>query len=185
MRGTPFLDRVRALQWIIAASKGAVRTEGTKTMQQKSSSSESESSSKASRTNSSGSIQSVGTETAETGSRGKTYVADEVVTTIASIAAEQVDGVHRLGDTGIKGMIGRIGRNSGVGSEVGMKQAAISLDVVIEYGYRLGEVATELRQRVIEAVEHMADREVVAVDINIVDVYVPEQPIQRASRILE
>lgn len=117
--------------------------------------------------------------------RGKTYVADEVVTTIASIAAEQVEGVYRLGVTGLKGVIGRIGRNSGVGSEVGMRQAAISLDVVIEYGFRIGEVASELRERVIEAVEHMADREVVAVDINIVDVYVPDQAPQRTSRVLE
>ena len=116
---------------------------------------------------------------------GKTYVADEVVATIASIAAEQVAGVHRLGDTGFKGIFGRMGRNTGVGSEVGMKQAAISLDVVIEYGYRLNEVAAELRERVIEAVQYMADREVIAVDINIVDVHVPGEVQPRSSRVLE
>lgn len=134
---------------------------------------------------SSSNMQVATTSLAEPGARGKTHVADDVVATIASIAAEQVDGVHRLGDTGLKGVIGRIGRNSGVGSEVGMKQAAISLDVVIEYGYRLGEVASELRERVIEAVEHMADREVVAVDIHIVDVHVPETQQQKTTRILE
>lgn len=115
--------------------------------------------------------------------RGKTYVSDEVVATIASIAAEQVEGVHRLGETGLRGMIGRMGRHSGVNSEVGMKQAAIDLDIVIEYGYQIATVASDLRERVIEAVQYMADREVVAVDIHVVDIYVPGQPQPRGRNL--
>ncbi len=115
--------------------------------------------------------------------RGKTFIADEVVATIASIAADQVEGVHKLGETGFRGIIGRMGRNTGVDSEVGMKQAAINLDIVIEYGYQISVVASELRERVIEAVQYMADREVVAVDIHVVDIHVPGQPQQRGRNL--
>jgi len=121
---------------------------------------------------------------AEIPDRGKTTVSDEVITTIAQIAAKQVDGVYRLGTTGLRGMFGRIGSHPGVDSEVGMKQAAITFDVVIEFGYPLDQVAAEIRRRVISAIEHMAHREVVAVDVNFVDVYVPKAE-NRQGRALE
>jgi len=121
---------------------------------------------------------------AEIPDRGKTLVSDEVITTIAQIAAQQVEGVHRLGTTGLRGMFGRIGSHPGVDSEVGMKQAAITFDVVVEFGYRLDQVAREIRQRVISSIEHMAHREVVAVDVNFVDVFVPKTE-NRPGRMLE
>ena len=113
---------------------------------------------------------------------GKTHIADDVVTTNARVAAEQVPGVYKLGDTGLRGMLNRVSKNQGVDSEVGKRQAAITLDVVVEYGERLSDVAQRLRDEVIEAVQYMADREVVAVDINVVDVHFPEreQPRTRA-----
>jgi uncharacterized alkaline shock family protein YloU len=104
---------------------------------------------------------------------GTTIVDDTVVTTIASLAAQEVDGVHRLGSTGLRGMVSRVGRHAGVDSQVGQKQAAITLDVIVEFGHRLTDVGHALRERVIQAVEYMADREVVAVDIHFVDVHVP------------
>jgi len=116
--------------------------------------------------------------------RGRTVVSDDVITTIAEIAAQQVEGVHRLGTTGLRGMLGRIGSHPGVGSEVGMKQAAITFEIVADFGYRLDQIAHEVRRRVIGAVETMAHREVIAVDITFVDVYVAK-PEQRTGRQLD
>jgi len=121
---------------------------------------------------------------AEIPDRGKTTVSDEVITTIAQIAAQQVDGVYRLGTTGLRGMFGRIGSHPGVDSEVGMKQAAITFDVVVEFGYPLEQVAAEIRRRVVTSIEFMAHREVVAVDVNFVDVHV-QKADNRQGRALE
>ncbi len=114
---------------------------------------------------------------------GKTTISDDVVTTIAHLAAAHVPGVYRLGGTGIRGAFSRLSRTNGVESEVGQRQTAITLDVVIEFGYQLADIAHALRERVIEAVEHMADRQVVAVDINIVDIHVAKR--DTTSRALE
>ncbi len=105
--------------------------------------------------------------------RGKTYIADEVVSVIARIAAEQVEGVHQLGDSSLRGVISRFGRSSGIDSEVGYKEAAIDLDVVVEYGFPITKVTNNLRSEIIASVEYMTGRKVVEVNINVVDVFVP------------
>lgn len=111
--------------------------------------------------------------------RGKTFIADEVVSVIARIAAEQVDGVHQLGDSNLRGVFSRLGRHGGIESEVGFKEAAIDVDVVVEYGFPITKVATVLRKQIIETVEYMTGRNVVEVNINVVDVHVPKSEIQQ------
>ena len=119
----------------------------------------------------------------EQASRGKTLISDEVVTSIARMAAETVEGVHKIGVSGLRGMLGKLG-NAGVKSEVGMKQAAVNIDVVVQYGYPIEAVAQEIRTSIIDAIEHMANRQVVAVDINVVDIFV-EAKTEPSSRLLE
>ena len=106
--------------------------------------------------------------------RGKTYIDDEVVSVIARIAAEQVEGVHQLGASNLRGMISRLGRKSGVEAEVGLKEAAIDLEVVVEFGYPIREVAEELRSVVIETIEATTGRRVIEVNIFVVDVHIPQ-----------
>ncbi len=101
--------------------------------------------------------------------RGKTYVVDTVIGTIARTVAEQIEGIHHVGAAGLRGVMQKLG-SGGVNAEVGMKEAAVSLDIVILFGYSIRDLAAELRQRVIEAVSAMANRKLVAVDINVVGV---------------
>ena len=124
---------------------------------------------------------------ATTDDRGKTYIADEVVSVIARIAAEEVEGVYQLGDSSLRGVMSRLGRKSGIESEVGLKEAAIDVDVVVEYGYPITKVSSELRRQVIENVEYMTGRKVVEVNINVVDVHVPrvEQEAAKPKRQLD
>ena len=118
--------------------------------------------------------------------RGKTFIADEVVSVIARIAAEQVEGVHQLGDSNLRGVFSRFGRHGGIESEVGQKEAAIDVDVVVEYGVPITKVANTLRKQIIETVEYMTGRNVVEVNINVVDVYVPRaQTETKQKRSLE
>ncbi len=127
------------------------------------------------------------TEIAERGSRkagdlGRTTIADGVVAKIAFLAAGEVAGVHALG-SGISRSVGALrqrvpgGTTSthGVKVEVGEKQAAVDLDVVVDYGEVIPEVGKAVRENVISSVERMTGLEVVEVNIAVSDVWLPEE----------
>jgi len=114
--------------------------------------------------------------------RGKTFIADEVVSVIARIAAEQIEGIHSIGEPSLRNIISRMGRHHGVDAEVGMKEAAADIEVVIDFGYPIRDVAQDLREHVIETVEQMTGRRVVEVNIHVVDVFVPKMEQPRSPR---
>lgn len=116
--------------------------------------------------------------------RGHTYVDDDVVSVIARIAADGVEGVHKLGESKLRAIFSGSFRHAGVDAEVGMKEAAVDVEVVAEFGYPIREIARELRERIIEAVEYMAARRVVEVNVYVVDVHVGRVE-RRRSRELE
>ncbi len=116
--------------------------------------------------------------------RGRTYIDDEVVSIIARHAAENVQGVHQLGDSALRALFSGTSRHNGIDAEVGMKEAAVDVEIVAEFGYPIREVAQELRQRIIEAVESMASRRVVEVNVFVVDVHVGRTE-RRRTRSLE
>jgi uncharacterized alkaline shock family protein YloU len=114
--------------------------------------------------------------------RGSTMIAEDVVAVIARLAAEQVPGVHKIGESSLRGMFARFGRSKGVDAEVGMEQAAVDLEVVVDYGHPIPGVARQLREAIIEAVEHMTGRQVVEVNIDVVDVYLPKVEKRQTRR---
>jgi uncharacterized alkaline shock family protein YloU len=111
---------------------------------------------------------------------GRTTIADSVVATIAGIATREVEGVHTMGG-GTARAVGavrdRVARGAdptrGVKAEVGEKEAALDLDVVVVYGTHIAEAASEIRSRVANAVERMTGLAVVEININVRDVNVP------------
>lgn len=111
--------------------------------------------------------------------QGTTKIADVVVQKIASLAAREVPGVRALGGGtsrtlgALRGRIPGAGTSSGQGVtvEVGERQVAVDLDVLIDYGVAIPELARVVRENVITAIEEMAGLEVVEVNISVVDVY--------------
>ncbi|MER5383242.1 Asp23/Gls24 family envelope stress response protein [Streptomyces sp. NPDC006465] len=126
------------------------------------------------------------------GSRGRTTVADVVVEKIAGMAARDVRGVYALGGGLARSMGSMRERMPGAGSgksvtrgvsvEVGELQAAIDLEIVVEYGVSIPDVAGAVRENVISAVERMAGREVVEVNITVSDVKLPEEEDEGEER---
>ncbi|MGW7349070.1 Asp23/Gls24 family envelope stress response protein [Streptomyces sp. NPDC054854] len=115
--------------------------------------------------------------------RGRTTIADSVVEKIAGTAAREVPGIHSLG-SGMSRTLGAVtdkvsgGRPSvsrGVKVEVGQRQAAVDLDVVVEYGVPIVDLAANVRTSVITAVERMTGLEIVEVNIAIDDVHLPDE----------
>lgn len=106
--------------------------------------------------------------------RGRTFISDEVVSIIARRAAEQTEGIHQVGESSLRSVFARLGRHHGVEAEVGLKQAAIEIEIVVEFGHPIREVAQSLREGVIDAVESMTGRSVVEVDVHVVDIHVAD-----------
>ncbi|MET9447393.1 Asp23/Gls24 family envelope stress response protein [Streptomyces cinerochromogenes] len=119
--------------------------------------------------------------------RGKTTIADGVVAKIAGMAAREVPGVYSLG-AGMARALGAVRERvpggaggavtRGVKVEVGERQAAVDLDVVVEYGVSIVDVAGGVRTSVISALERMTGLEVVEVNIAVDDVHLPEEEEQ-------
>ncbi|MEU6607983.1 Asp23/Gls24 family envelope stress response protein [Streptomyces shenzhenensis] len=115
--------------------------------------------------------------------RGRTTIADGVVEKIAGLAARDVLGVHAMG-SGLSRTFGAVrdrvpgGSKSvtrGVKAEVGEVQTALDLEIVVDYGVSIGDVARDVRENVIAAVERMTGLEVVEVNIAVSDVKLPEE----------
>ncbi|MGW0884851.1 Asp23/Gls24 family envelope stress response protein [Streptomyces sp. NPDC002671] len=116
-------------------------------------------------------------------SRGRTTIADGVVEKIAGLAARDVVGVHALG-SGFSRTFGAVrdrvpgsskSVSRGVKAEVGEVQTALDLEIVVDYGVSIADVAREVRESVIAAVERMTSLEVVEVNIAVTDVKLPEE----------
>ncbi|MFD5394194.1 Asp23/Gls24 family envelope stress response protein [Streptomyces sp. NPDC127097] len=127
-----------------------------------------------------------------TGSLGRTTIADGVVAKIAYLAAGDVAGVHALG-SGLSRSVGALRKRvpgggttttHGVKVEVGEKQAAVDLDIVVEYGEVIPDVGQAVRENVISAVERMTGLEVVEVNVAVSDVRLPEEEEAEAERVV-
>ncbi|ASR35504.1 alkaline-shock protein [Prauserella marina] len=117
------------------------------------------------------------------GNAGKTTIASSVVQKVSGIAAGEVSGVYALGG-GVSRAFGAIRERipgsgtvttSGVSVEVGEKQAAVDLDLVVEYGARIVDVAKAVRRNVISTVEQITGLDVIEVNIAVNDIHVPEE----------
>ncbi|WP_199431686.1 Asp23/Gls24 family envelope stress response protein [Qaidamihabitans albus] len=129
----------------------------------------------------------------EEGTAGKTTIASSVVQKVAGIAAREVSGVHAIGG-GVSRAFGAIRERipgsgtvttSGVSVEVGEKQAAVDLDLVVEYGARIVDVARAVRRNVISTVEQITGLDVIEVNIAVNDIHLPEEDeaVEPTSRV--
>ncbi len=120
---------------------------------------------------------------------GKTTIADSVVAKIVAMATREVGGVYEMG-AGASRLFGAVreripgtqaSATQGVAVEVGERQAAVDLDLVIEYGVAIPDVAAAVRRNVIAAVERMCGLEVAEVNISVDDIHLPGEETETAE----
>ena len=114
---------------------------------------------------------------------GKTTIADVVVSKIAGLAAREVEGVHELVTQGVGGAVtglaqrvtGADTRSQGVNVEVGEREAAVDLRLTVDYGVSIPQVAEAVRRNVMSRLEAMTGLVVKEVNIDVTDLYFPEE----------
>ena len=120
--------------------------------------------------------------------RGATTIADGVVGKVVGIAAREVPGVHAMGGAPARAL-GRVTQQVGIGDErgqgvsveVGQREAAADLTVVVEYGESIPRVAREVRENVIRRIEGICGLEATEVNISVVDLHFPGDDEQQAE----
>ena len=100
---------------------------------------------------------------------GTITYANEVIATIAGVAANEIDGIAGMCVSG--GFSEILGRNrtitKGVKVEVGSQEAAVDLYIVVEYGQPIQKVAQEVQENVRKALESLTGLHVVRVDVHV------------------
>lgn len=115
---------------------------------------------------------------------GTISYADGVIAIIAGLAAVDIPGVAGMSggiSNDIAEMLGRKNLTKGVKVEVGNEEAAIDLLVVVEYGYKIGEVAHSIQENVKSAIETMTGLRVVEVNVRVQGVNIEKTPAPAAQ----
>ena len=106
-------------------------------------------------------------------------IADDVVAVIAGVAVAEVPGVAEMAG-GFAGGItevlsGKKNLAKGIKVEVGEKETKIDVNIIVEYGIRIPDVAFEIQNRVKKAVETMTGLNVVEVNVHVQGVATVEE----------
>ncbi|HEX5849923.1 MAG TPA: Asp23/Gls24 family envelope stress response protein [Rubrobacter sp.] len=119
--------------------------------------------------------------------RGSTSISDSVVSKIAGIASQEVDGI-RMGSGGsqaVSGLLGSItggssgSQTQGVSVEVGQEEAAIDLTLTAEYGKSIPQLAEAVRRNVANRVESLVGLRVNEVNITVSNIFFPQQEAEQ------
>ena len=119
--------------------------------------------------------------------RGSTSISDSVVSKIAGIASQEVDGI-RMGSGGsqaVSGLLGSItggssgSQTQGVSVEVGQEEAAIDLTLTAEYGKSIPQLAEAVRRNVANRVQSLVGLRVNEVNITVSNIFFPQQEAEQ------
>jgi len=110
---------------------------------------------------------------------GNVNISDEVVATIAGIAATEVEGVSGMCGSAIGDIAEKLGAKKspqkGVKVTVDASGAVIDVYIVVEFGKRIPELAWEVQENVKNSVETMTGIDVKSVNVRIEGVSFPKE----------
>ena len=106
-------------------------------------------------------------------------ISNDVVASIAGVAVSEVQGVYSMAG-GIAGGIsevfgGKKNLTKGIKVEVGEKETKIDVNIIVEYGTRIPDVAFEIQNRVKKSVETMTGLKVSNINVHVQGVNMTEE----------
>ena len=101
-------------------------------------------------------------------------ISEEVITTISGIAVSEISGVAEMAG-GITGGItevlsGKKNLSKGIKADVAGNNVKIDVNIIVNYGVRIPDVAFDIQNKVKQTVENMTGMEVANVNVNIASV---------------
>ncbi|MFS0727742.1 MULTISPECIES: Asp23/Gls24 family envelope stress response protein [Paenibacillus] len=113
-------------------------------------------------------------------------ISDDVVATIAGLAALETPGIAAMSGGISEGLAKRLsGKNvqKGISVEVGQLEAAVDLRVIVQYGIPIQEVCRQLQLNVHEAVSNMTGLSVVEINVKVEGVAFREEELEDIQRL--
>ena len=111
--------------------------------------------------------------------RGELNYEDKVVQKIIGIAIEQVDGLLSANGGFFSNVAGKLVNTdnvtAGIETEVGKKQVAVDMDVIVEYGKDIEKIFEEKQEVIGKEVKNMTHLDVIEVNANVVDIKTKEE----------
>jgi len=117
--------------------------------------------------------------------RGTTIISDTVVSSLAGMAAREVEGVHMGGVAsrtagGVLGSLrGSESKTSGISVEVGRTETAIDLKMGIEYNKNILQTVEEVRRRITDRIQNLTGLRIKELNATITDITFPEKEERR------
>ncbi|NLL73708.1 MAG: Asp23/Gls24 family envelope stress response protein [Clostridiales bacterium] len=109
----------------------------------------------------------------ENGSVGEVQIADEVVASIAGLAATEVKGVSSTSGNVTNEIVGKFSKKNlakGVKVSVSPDEVSVDMALTLDYGYGIAETAKQVQEKVKLAIENMTGLKVKEVNIRIAGV---------------
>jgi uncharacterized alkaline shock family protein YloU len=101
---------------------------------------------------------------------GMIRIHKNVVASIASLAATEIEGVKRIGGDFKSGLMEIMGRKQSFSIKVEIDkndEIKVDIPVVIKYGFNLPEVANKVQENVRQALEKMTNLAIKDININV------------------
>ncbi len=101
---------------------------------------------------------------------GEVQIADEVVATIAGLAATEVEGVAAMSSNITNELVSKLGMKNlskGVKIEVSSDSVSVDLSLTLKYGYSIPNTSRQVQEKVKSAIENMTGLTVSEVNVRI------------------
>ena len=111
-------------------------------------------------------------------SMGEVKIADEVVASIAALAATEVEGVASMAGNITNELISRLGmKNLSKGVKVDVLEGVVTVSLALnmKYNYSIMDVSAKVQEKVKSAVENMTGLEVADVNVKVAGVEMESQ----------
>ena len=109
---------------------------------------------------------------------GTVHITEDVIASIASYEASNIDGVVNMSASITSGVVERIsGKNPNKGITVNIEDANVyvNMRIIVEYGKNIIEICNNIQNRVKETIESMTNLNVVEVNITVDSVVIVKE----------
>ena len=109
---------------------------------------------------------------------GEVKIADDVVSMIASLATNEIEGVSSLVGNITNDLMSKVGMKNlakGAKVEVNGKKVIVDVSIIVEYGYNIPFTCGKVQEKVKNAIENMTGLQVVDVNVRIVGINMPKE----------
>lgn len=118
---------------------------------------------------------------------GELTFAEKVVKKIIGYAMDNIDGLLTINGGFFSNIAGKLVNTNdvttGINAEVGKKQVAVDMDVVVEYGKDSRHIYDEIKRMISTDVSEMTHLDVVEVNVNVVDIKTQEEYEQESETV--